>query len=132
VDDHLKEIMKECTKGSDEGRLTFPEVVSTLMNVGVERYHADLQRGEKTYHMPNGESEVVASAGIKGSAAENFSASDVEAAIRAIQAGKITYKEFCERIIAAGCVEYLVSLVGRRAIYFGRTGDSYVEPFPGR
>jgi uncharacterized protein YbcV (DUF1398 family) len=47
-----------------------------------------------------------------------------------IQAQKIKYREFCVRIADAGCVGYLVSLVGRRAVYYGRSGESYVEPFP--
>jgi uncharacterized protein YbcV (DUF1398 family) len=60
-----------------------------------------------------------------------FSAGGVDAAVRAIQAGKIQYKTFCKRIAEAGCVGYHVSLVGRRAVYYGRTGDSHIEWFPG-
>ena len=33
-------------------------------------------------------------------------------------------------ILAAGCVGYFVCLTGRRAVYFGRTGENYIEPFP--
>ena len=59
-----------------------------------------------------------------------FTADGVAAAVRAIQQQKIQYREFCERIAQAGCVGYIVSMAGRRAVYYGRTGDSYVEPFP--
>ena len=59
-----------------------------------------------------------------------FAANGVAAAVRAIQQKKIGYREFCERIAQAGCVGCMVSLAGRRAVYYGRTGDSYVEPFP--
>jgi hypothetical protein len=31
----------------------------------------------------------------------------------------------------AGCTDYVVSLVGKRVIYNGRTGESLVEMFPG-
>ena len=130
MDAHVKEIVAECTRGSDEERLTFPAVVGKLMQAGVERYRADLCRSEKTYYMSDGESHVVPAAKIDGVAAQIFSAAGVETAVRAIQAGKITYKDFCARIAAAGCVDYTVSIAGRRAIYFGRTGDFYVEPFP--
>lgn len=96
----------------------------------MEQYHADLRRSEKTYYMPDNKSVVVASAAIAGSPARDFSSAAVEAAVRAIQRDEIGYMEFCERIVAAGCVGYLVSIVGRRAVYFGRTCDNYVEPFP--
>jgi uncharacterized protein YbcV (DUF1398 family) len=43
---------------------------------------------------------------------------------------RIDYHAFCERIAAGGCVGYFVSLAGRRALYYGRTGDTYIEPFP--
>ena len=65
-----------------------------------------------------------------GHPAQAFSAAGVDAAVRAIQAQTISYKEFCDRIVAAGCVDYIVSLVGRRAVYSGRTGENHVEPFP--
>jgi uncharacterized protein YbcV (DUF1398 family) len=128
MDKKVADVIDECTIGSDEERLSFPQVVMMLNEVGVERYHTDMQRAEKTYYMPNGESRVVPMKAIKP--AQAFSAAGVEAAVRAIQAGKIQYIEFCDRIAAAGCVDYVVSLAGRRAIYFGRTGDSHVEPFP--
>ena len=55
----------------------------------------------------------------------------MEAAIRAVQGGRLDYKGFCERILAAGCVGYHVSLAGRRCVYYGRTGETHVEMFPG-
>jgi uncharacterized protein YbcV (DUF1398 family) len=126
----VKAVIAECTKASDEQRVTFPQVVGQLMAAGVERYHADLLRAEKTYYMPNDESEVVSAAATDTTPPGNFSATGVAAAVRAIQHQAIQYREFCERIAAAGCVGYFVSLAGRRAVYYGRTGDSYVEPFP--
>ena len=128
---HVKEVVRECTVGSDEERVTFPEVVGKLMEAGVERYHADLIRAEKTYYMPDGDSETVAAAAVATRPASAFSAAGVDAAVRAIQAEAITYKEFCEQIATAGCVGYFVSLPGRRAVYYGRTGENHVEHFPG-
>jgi uncharacterized protein YbcV (DUF1398 family) len=126
----VKVVVAECSKGSDENRLTFPEVVAKLMAVGVERYHADLSRAEKTYYMPDGTAFVTPSAPVEA-AALAFSAGGVSAAVKAIQRGEIDYAEFCRRIAAAGCVSYVVSLTGRRAVYCGRRGESYVEMFPG-
>lgn len=127
----VKDVVIECTKASDEERIGFPEVVAQLLQAGIERYHADLERAEKTYFLPSGESEVVASAAIGAKPAREFRAEGVADAIKAIQAGTIRYREFCARVMAAGCVGYIVSLAGRRAVYYGRTGDMHIERFPG-
>ena len=126
----VKAIMNECTEGSDGERLAFPEVVAKLAAAGVERYRADLVRAEKIYYLPDGESHLTPSHRIDCPPAVAFSADGVRDAVRAIQAGRIRYREFCARILEAGCVDYIVSLAGRRAIYFGRTGESTVEMFP--
>jgi uncharacterized protein YbcV (DUF1398 family) len=123
-------VLQECTEASDEERIAFPEVVMKLMQAGVERYHADLLRAEKIYYLPSGDSHRVAAGSIEATPANDFVAAGVEAAVRAIQQKKIQYREFCERIAQAGCVGYMVSLAGRRAVYYGRSGENYVEPFP--
>jgi len=123
-------VMQECTEASDQERITFPEVVMKLMQAGVERYHADLLRADKIYYLPSGESYRVPAAPVQATPAPAFAADGIAAAVRAIQQQKIQYREFCERIVQAGCVGYIVSMAGRRAVYYGRTGDSYVEPFP--
>jgi uncharacterized protein YbcV (DUF1398 family) len=130
MEQRVIDIVEDCTHGSDQGRLTFPEVVAKLMAAGIEQYHADLRRAEKTYYMPGGPSHVAACAPVAG-VGDPFSAAGVATAIREIQAQRIGYVRFCERIAAAGCVGYIVSLAGRRAVYFGRTGECLVEPFPG-
>jgi len=131
MDSRIKEVVVEATRASDEERATFGEVVKNLARAGIERYHTDLLRGEKSYYLPDGESEVVKGNAVAATPARNFSATGVDAAVRAIQAGKIQYGTFCEQISEAGCVGYMVSLAGQRAVYYGRTGDSHVEWFPG-
>lgn len=131
MDAAIKSIVAECTRDSDAGTSRFPEIVARLMAAGVERYHADLIRAEKTYYLPNGESEVVPDAALHVAPAVAFTGADVDAAVRASQAGSIDYREFCRRIATAGCAGYFVSLSGRRALYYGRTGETHVELFPG-
>jgi uncharacterized protein YbcV (DUF1398 family) len=131
MDSAVRDAMIEASRMSDEGNVPFGETVKKLIAAGVERYHADLVRSEKTYFVPSGESEVVANDEIKVTPAKEFSAAGVEDAVRAVQAGTIKYKEFCERAMAAGCVGYHVSIVGKRVVYYGRAGDSHVEWFPG-
>jgi uncharacterized protein YbcV (DUF1398 family) len=130
MEDHVKEVVHEMSKASDEERITFPEVVNALMEVKIERYHADLVVGRKTYYLSDGDFEETQTHKA-GGAALAFSAEGVEKAVRAIQRQEIAYREFCHRIADAGCVGYFVSLAGRRAVYYGRTGDEYVERFPG-
>lgn len=130
MDADVIEVMQECTDASDQERVTFPEVVRKLAQAGVERYHADLLRAEKIYYLPSGESHRVQALDVQTNPATAFTASGVEAAIRAIQLQTIQYREFCNRIARAGCVGYMVSLAGRRAVYYGRTGESHVELFP--
>jgi uncharacterized protein YbcV (DUF1398 family) len=126
----LEDVAQTCTRGSDEGSLTFPQVLGKLREAGVERYLADLVRGNKTYYSPDGRSCVVSGKPVGQTPAVAFDAAGIEAAIRASQACAIGYGEFCRRVVDAGCVGYVVSLAGRRAVYFGRTGETYVEPFP--
>jgi uncharacterized protein YbcV (DUF1398 family) len=59
-----------------------------------------------------------------------FSAKSVEAAVRQSQRGEHSYEDFLRKTRAGGCVGYFVQITGQRAIYFGRNGDSYTEPFP--
>lgn len=130
MDSAVENVVRACTEGSDASRLAFPEVVARLAAAGIERYHADLERAEKVYYLPDGQSLAVPAKRIEAEPGGTFSAAGVEAAVRAIQQRRIDYREFCERIAAAGCVGYLVSLAGGRAVYYGRTAEVYVEPFP--
>jgi uncharacterized protein YbcV (DUF1398 family) len=131
MNSQLQDIVAECTRASDESRMSFPEVVGALTKAGVERYYADLTRSEKIYYMSDGDNISIGARAIDTEPANTFNPAAVEAAIRSIQAKKITYHDFCRQIMEAGCVSYIVSLSGRRAVYLGRTGESFVEPFPG-
>src|SRR5262249_20401330 len=92
-----------CTQGSDAGTMTFPQVLDTLQQVGVERYTADLVRGEKTYYRRDGGSCVVGGRTTGLQPATVFDAAAIEAAIRASQTRAIDYTEFCRRVMQAGC-----------------------------
>ncbi len=127
------EILDQCTTGAFDGSVPFPETLRRITEDGVEWYSANLIFGMKTYYAadlshyqtawPNWTTPQIADA---------FCAESVSAAIRDSQAKRITYQEFLKRIAEAGVVYYTVHLVGRKAIYFGRHGDSFIEPFPNR
>ena len=131
MEPHVSDVVRAMTRASDNEEITFGEVVGALIEAGVERYRADLVTSTKTYYMADGSFEIVPCDAVEGLIALDLSAEGVEAAVRAIQGRAIKYREFCLRIAAAGCVDYLVSLTGRRAIYYCRSGDAHVEWFPG-
>lgn len=131
MDTATRDVMIEASRASDEGNQSFGEIVRQLGRAGVERYHQDFLRSERTYYLPNGESEVVRNDTVDAAPAQGFSAQGVEAAVRMAQAGAIQYKQFCRQAMEAGCVGYHVSLAGKRVIYYGRAGDMHVEHFPG-
>ncbi len=130
MDTATRNVMIEASRASDEGNQSFGEIVQQLGKAGIERYHQDFLRSERTYYLPDGASEVVRNEVVDTAPARSFSAQGVEAAVRAAQAGAIQYNEFCRQAMEAGCVGYLVSLTGKRVVYYGRTGDLHVEYFP--
>jgi uncharacterized protein YbcV (DUF1398 family) len=127
MDDHVKDVVREMTRALDEERIGFPDVVQALTEAGVERYHADLLAGTKTWYMPDGSFEITHGRALQ--AASDFRGDIVQQAVHAIQQGEIGYRVFCERITAAGCVGYFVSLAGRRSVYYGRNLAAHVEWF---
>ncbi len=124
--------LHECCELAFQNKITFPESVTRMAKAGVERYCADLVRLEKFHYSAEGQDHTVKMPLEKPPAiAKDFSYHVVKAAINAIQFGKIDYPEFLRRIMRAGVVYYDVFIYGRKAIYTGRNGDFYVEPFPG-
>lgn len=57
MDAHAQDVVREMTKASDE-RIVFPAVLKALMEVGVERCHADLVTASKTDCMSDGGFEI--------------------------------------------------------------------------
>ena len=129
MDDHAKAVVREIAEASDQERISFLDMVQALTEAGIERYHADLLAGTKTWYMPDGGFEITQGHALH--AAVDFRGDTVQQAVHAIQQGEIGYRAFCRRIAAAGCVGYFVSLAGRRAVYYGRTLAAHVEWFPG-
>lgn len=123
-------VLTECIAASREERMTFPQILGKLAAVSIERYHTDLVRGENTYYLSTGESQSLPMGKELGAPAAAFSAAGVESAVRATQSGQIRYNEFCRRVLQAGCAGWQVSMLGKRVVYYGRTGETHVELFP--
>jgi uncharacterized protein YbcV (DUF1398 family) len=128
-----KDIARTCLEGAESGAMTFPQIVCTLMNAGFDGYSVDLRSATATYYLKSGEALTLDAVKPSAPVAERFDAEAVRAAIREAQAlvPGYTYKGFCAKVAAAGCAGYLVSFPGKRVLYFGRTGETHTEYFPG-
>ena len=126
-----RETAERCTHAAHDGSMSFPSIIPALMDAGFEGYHVDYRRGAVTYHLPNGEGADVAAPDITGVVAPRFDASVVEQAVREAQtnAPGYTYLGFCSKVRAAGCAGYMVSFLGKRVLYYGRTAETHVELF---
>lgn len=123
-------LIQKTIEASLNSTMIFPQIVGLLIEEGIESYHVDLVRNENRYYKPNGESHVAEVKLQHSQARENFSAEQVNAAVRKVQAGNSNYKNFMQEISDAGCVYYITYLAGKKVIYFGRKGEMHVEHFP--
>jgi uncharacterized protein YbcV (DUF1398 family) len=132
MDAHLTEIVQTCLNGAESNGMTFPQIVGTLMQAGFESYAIDFRRATATYYMPDGNSIVLPTHRTPVPIAAALDVAAVQAAIGEAQrlVPGYTYAGFCAKVMAAGCVGYVVSFSGRRAVYLGRTAEIHVEHFP--
>jgi uncharacterized protein YbcV (DUF1398 family) len=115
---------------TQQGKLTFPDVVRRLLNVGVESYFVDFATAKETFYMTDGQTHVEAMTLRPDSIAEAFSPDGLADAIRGAQEDTIRYPEFVKRSTAAGVIGYWAFLTGKKVVYFGRKGEIHVEEFP--
>ena len=125
-------VASECLDAAHDGRLNFPEIIGKLVAAGFEGYAVDYRRNSQTYYLPDGDSVSLDMPHHAGAVAAAFDSEGVEALVRWAQANSpdYSYAAFCERVKAAGCAGYLVSFLGRRVVYYGRTAETHVELFP--
>ena len=125
-------VARTCLDGAEANRMSFPQIVGTLMAAGFESYAIDFRRAVATYYMPGGDSLELPTHRTEAPVAAAFDAPALRDAIREAQqqVPGYTYKGFCRKAAAAGCAGYVVSFSGRRALYIGRTAETHVEHFP--
>jgi uncharacterized protein YbcV (DUF1398 family) len=122
--------MHEVVRKTQEGKMTFPQVVMALMHVGVESYFVDFAAGRETFYLAGGGTHSEPMILKVDAIAEEFSDSGLVAAIREAQADTIRYPEFVKRSTAAGVIAYWAFLTGKKVVYLGRKGEMHVEEFP--
>jgi uncharacterized protein YbcV (DUF1398 family) len=125
-------IAEICLKAAHDGSLGFPEIVGKLIGAGFEGYMVDYRRNSQTDYLPDGDGITMDMLPSAGNVAAAFDATEVERLVRWAQANPADYSyvAFSEKAKAAGCAGYLVSFLGRRVVYFGRTAETHVEYFP--
>ncbi|HEY0301626.1 MAG TPA: hypothetical protein VGC36_09850 [Rhizomicrobium sp.] len=124
------ETIADCMKASFADT-PFPAVVQRLHGAGVHSYRADLMKLRTTYYDAGAQAfdeDIPLSAAPRVAVA--FAPDAIAATVKAVQRKEIGYAEFLRRIMANGCASYEVFFGGRKAVYVGRDGDVYIEPFP--
>lgn len=127
-----QDVARATLEGSESGEITFAEGVRMLVAAGFDGYAVDFRRATRAYYMPDGAVVELKTERI-GPVAERFDAAVIKEALREAQAlvPGFTYKGFCAKVVRAGCAGYLVSLIGKRVLYYGRSGETHTEYFPG-
>jgi len=128
-----RDVAEKCLAGAESGAMDFPSIVGALIAAGFESYEVDFRREEAVYYLPSGDSVTLAIHRDANGIAATFDQDAIRAAIREAQANApdYSYPGFCAKVKRAGCVGYIVSFPGRRAVYLGRTAEAHVEHFPG-
>ena len=128
-----KGLARTTLAGAEAETMTFPQSVQLLMEAGFDGYAVDFRRATRAYYLPDGDVVELAAAWPPERVAEHFDAAAVKGVIREAQelVPGYTYRGFCAKAAAAGCAGYIVSLLGKRVLYYGRTGETHTEYFPG-
>jgi uncharacterized protein YbcV (DUF1398 family) len=124
------QVIHELAIATQQGKLTFPQVVQGLLEAGVESYFVDFAAKQKTHYLMDGTTYTAPMILDPGPIAAEFNGAGLVAAIRGAQADTVRYPEFVNRSTAAGVIGYWAFLTGKRVIYFGRKGDQHIEEFP--
>jgi uncharacterized protein YbcV (DUF1398 family) len=127
-----QDLARTTLEGSESGAITFPQSVRMLTEAGFDGYAVDFRRSTRAYYMPGGEAVELRTERTPAPVAERFDAAMIKKALREAQALVPGYKGFCAKVVGAGCAGYLVSFTGKRVLYYGRTGETHTEYFPGR
>lgn len=130
--DEQAAIARHCLNGAYDNTMSFPESIGKLLAAGFEGYLVDYRQNTRSCYLPNGEAVTLANPHAAGTVAAEFSQAAVAAAVKWAQSQSPDYRyaEFNRRVTASGCAGYIVSFIGRRVVYFGRTAETHIEYFP--
>lgn len=125
-------IAQSCLSAAYDNTMAFSDIVGMLIKSGFEGYVVDYRRNTTTYFLPDGDSVVLENRRADGAVAAQFDQAGVAAQVKWAQSNppEYSYAAFCKNVKGLGCAGYIVSFLGRRVLYFGRTAETHVEHFP--
>lgn len=126
-------IAQSCLTGAAAGTMSFPVIVKTLVENGFDGYVVDYRRNTTTYFLPDGESLVLDNPHPAGApVAEAFDEAGLVTQIKWAQSNPSDYSyiAFSDNVRRCGCAGYIVSVPGKRVLYYGRTAETHVEHMP--
>lgn len=125
-------IAQRCLVAAHDGSMSFPAIVGTLMEAGFEGYEVNYRTNTQTFYLADADRAVLPIHPFASPVSAAFDAVGVEKLVRWAQSDdpNYTYQAFSDQAKQAGCAGYLVSFLGRRVVYYGRTAETHVEFFP--
>ncbi|PKA11677.1 DUF1398 domain-containing protein [Leptospira meyeri] len=109
----------------------FPVLAEVLRSVGVQSNRWSLPSCQAIYQMKEG-SVVQQGTPLVNGVYEiaNFDRDALITALRTDQEGRSSFPEFLKAAWNAGVIGYDVDFVGRKVVYYGVNGESYLEEYP--
>jgi uncharacterized protein YbcV (DUF1398 family) len=111
--------------------LQFPQTVSRLVALGVQRYHIDYVASTAIAYVGHSCDVAEITSYKLPTETTEWDGNKLIAAIRSAQAGEGGYFDFATRAIEAGVTNYFAYLEGKRVVYLGARGEMHTEWFPG-
>ncbi|TGL37576.1 DUF1398 domain-containing protein [Leptospira perdikensis] len=109
----------------------FPTLAEVLREAGVSMNRWVLPSCQAIYHMKDGSVVQQGNPIVTGvHEIPIFNREGLIKALRTDQEGKSSFLEFLKSAWEAGVVGYDVDLIGRKVIYYGAKGESYLEEYP--
>ena len=124
-----KQVIHELGLATEQGEMTFPQVVKGLLEIGVESYLVDFAANQKTHYLADGSTEAMEMI-LPPRRLRRSPIPSLVAAIRGAQADTVRYPEFVKRATAAGVIGYSAFLTASGSIYFGRKATAYRRRVP--
>lgn len=109
----------------------FPVLAEVLRQAGVQMNRWSLPSCQSIYLMKEGSVVQQGSPLVAGThEIPKFDREALITAIRTDQEGRSTFPEFLQAAWKAGVVGYDADFIGRKVIYYGSNGESYLEEYP--
>ncbi|TGM23361.1 DUF1398 domain-containing protein [Leptospira meyeri] len=109
----------------------FPVLAEVLRSVGVQSNRWSLPSCQAIYQMKEGSVVQQGTPLVNGvHEIPPFNRDALITALRTDQEGRSSFPEFLKAAWEAGVIGYDVDFLGRKVVYYGANGESYLEEYP--